>query len=220
MKNGVIFDLDGTLIDTPAGIVEGFLYSLKCLNYNNVGVIDIRNTIGLPLEKAFASLLNVELENDLISLAIKNYHKAFNEIVLPKAKKLIFPGVIEGLTNLKEHGFILAIATSKYLKSANNLLSAAELLNYFDLIVGADLVKQAKPHPEMGLFVIEKLQLDPKNSFMIGDTTHDLLMAKDAGLRGIGVTYGIHDKSKLETAEPELISDNFNNVIQYILKQN
>lgn len=220
MKNGVIFDLDGTLIDTPAGIVEGFLYSLKCLNYNNVSVIDIRNTIGLPLEKAFASLLNVELENDLISLAIKNYHKAFNEIVLPKAKKLIFPGVIEGLTNLKEHGYILAIATSKYLKSANNLLSAAELLNYFDLIVGADLVKQAKPHPEMGLFVIEKLQLDPKNSFMIGDTTHDLLMAKDAGLRGIGVTYGIHDKSKLETAEPELISDNFNNVIQYILKQN
>nr|BFD33314.1 HAD-IA family hydrolase [Pigmentibacter ruber] len=220
MKNGVIFDLDGTLIDTPAGIVEGFLYSLKCLNYNNVSVIDIRNTIGLPLEKAFASLLNVELENDLISLAIKNYHKAFNEIVLPKAKKLIFPGVIEGLTNLKEHGYILAIATSKYLKSANNLLSAAELLNYFDLIVGADLVQQAKPHPEMGLFVIEKLQLDPKNSFMIGDTTHDLLMAKDAGLRGIGVTYGIHDKSKLETAEPELISDNFNNVIQYILKQN
>ncbi len=220
MKKGVIFDLDGTLIDTPAGIVEGFLYSLNCLNYFNINAIDIRNTIGLPLEKAFASLLKVDTSDALISAAIKNYHKAFNEIVLPKAKQLIFSGVTKGLTDLKEQGYTLAIATSKYLKSANNLLTAAELINYFDLIVGADLVNNPKPHPEMGFLVIEKLQLSPKNTFMIGDTTHDLFMANEAGIRSIGVTYGIHDYKKLESANPEYISDNFSNVVQYILQHN
>lgn len=213
MKSAMIFDLDGTLIDTPSGIVEAFSVALKSMGAASIDATAIRATVGLPLEKAFAGLLEIAPDDEKIPHAIKQYQAAFKEIVLPKAKELIFPGVIAGLTTLKARGFALAVATSKFYASAEALLKAAELWEFFDVVVGADQVTHPKPHPEMGHLVLQKLNVLPENAMMVGDTTHDILMARDAGMRTIAVTYGVHTITKLQSSEPTWMINAFADVL-------
>lgn len=217
MKSAMIFDLDGTLIDTPSGIVEAFSVTLKSIGAASIDAAAIRATVGLPLEKAFAGLLEIAPDDAKISHAIKQYQSAFTEIVLPKAKELIFPGVITGLTTLKARGFALAVATSKFYASAEALLKAAELWEFFDVVVGADQVTHPKPHPEMGHLVLQKLNVLPVNAIMVGDTTHDILMARDAGMRAIAVTYGVHTITKLQSSEPTWTINAFADVLTCVL---
>lgn len=214
MNYAYIFDLDGTLIDTPSGIVETFIEVLTSMGVKNTDAPTIRATIGLPLEKAFGSLLQVDPNDVKVANAITQYQLFFKKIVLPNAKKLIFPGVEKGLETLKSQGFLLAVATSKFYASAEALLKAAGLFEYFNLVVGADQVSHPKPHPEMGFLVMKKLDVLPENAVMVGDTTHDLLMAKDAGMHSIAVTYGIHDIEKLKLSKPTWIVNTFDEVLK------
>ena len=213
MKYAVIFDVDGTLIDTPSGIVETFIVTLKSMGVVFNDASAIRATIGLPLEQAFGSLLGVTQDDEKVICAIKQYQSSFKDIVLPKAKELIFSGVIEGLAMLKAQQFLLAVATSKFYASVEALLKAAGLWEYFNVVVGADQVAQPKPHPEMGHLVLKKLGVLAENAVMVGDTTHDILMAKDSGMRSIAVTYGIHNILKLKSVEPTWIIDSFSDVL-------
>ena len=213
MKRAILFDLDGTLIDTPSGIVQAFGVSLKSIGIGDVSDAAIRTTIGMPLEKAFASLLDVPAEDEKIACAIKQYQSAFKEIVLPKAKDLVFPGVVASLMVLKEQGIALAVATSKFYTSAEALLKAAELWDFFDVVIGADQVTHPKPHPEMGQLVLKKLGVSAENAIMVGDTTHDILMAYDAGMRSIAVTYGVHTISQLESSAPTWMAHSFSDVL-------
>lgn len=215
MKKTIIFDLDGTLVDTPSGIVETFTAVLKSMNIAP-NPSAIKTTIGIPLEIAFSKLLGVDVSNGLVAYAISQYQLLFKEIVLPKAKKLLFKGVTNGLPELKAQGFNLAIGTSKFYTSAETLLKASGIWDYFDVVVGADQVTQRKPHPEMGFLVMKKLGTLPEHTLMVGDTTHDILMANDAGMRSIAVTYGVHDLETLKTANPTWTSNTFAEVIDCI----
>jgi len=219
MKLAIIFDLDGTLIDTPRGIVDTFTAALKLFGVKSIDPVAIRKTIGLPLEKAFSMLMDVELEDQKVSEAVKLYQSLFKEIVLPKAKQLIFPGVEKGLANLKAKGFCLAVATSKVFASAEALIKAAGLWHYFDLVLGADDVKNPKPHPEMGQLAMWHLAVCPEDTIMVGDTTHDMLMAKSSGMRSIAVTYGVHDVVKLKSAEPTWIAHSFEEVMRFAMNK-
>jgi phosphoglycolate phosphatase len=213
MKKAIVFDLDGTLIDTPLGIVETFTEVLKLSTRYTPNPLEIRATIGLPLERAFGHLLALSPMEQPVIDAVKYYQALFKEIVLPKAKQLIFPGVIDGLTHLKSQGYLLAIATSKVYASAENLLKAANLWEYFDVVIGVNHVKQPKPHPEMGKLVLEKLNVSPEKAVMIGDTTHDIQMGNDSGMHSIAVTYGIHDFTQLQLAQPTYIVDTFDEIL-------
>jgi phosphoglycolate phosphatase len=214
MKSAVIFDLDGTLIDTPRGIVETYKAALKSMDVEFDDLSAIRATIGLPLPKAFSIFLQLAADDPRVAYAMKQYQTLFKSIVLPKARELVFPGVVEGLAELKSQGFALAVATSKVFTSAEALIKAAGLWEQFDLVVGADQVKQPKPHPEMGHFTMEQLGTLPGHTIMVGDTTHDLLMARDAGMRSIAVTYGVHDVQELKSGEPTWIVNTFGEVVQ------
>jgi phosphoglycolate phosphatase len=219
MKPAIIFDLDGTLIDTPSGIVETFIAVLKSMDiaFNDAGAI--KATVGLPLEKAFSNLLGVNINDAKMTYAVSQYQTLFKEIVLPNAKELIFPGILKGLAHLKAQNFILAVATSKVYRSAEALLKAADLWKYFDLVIGADQVTHPKPHPEMGLLVMKQLDVLAENTLMVGDTTHDILMARDSGMRSIAVTYGVHDIQKLKSAEPTWIEYSFDEVLNRVLTE-
>ncbi|MCA7011858.1 HAD family hydrolase [Dickeya dadantii subsp. dieffenbachiae] len=213
MKPLVIFDLDGTLVDTPSGIVSAFVTALRDLEMPFEDRRAIRATIGLPLEKAFGQILALPVEDERVTAAVRQYQAVFREQVLPQAPGLVFPGVVEGLALLKGQGYTLAIATSKIFASAKALLEAAGLWSYFDLVLGADMVAHPKPHPEMGLLAMSRLGADAATTAMVGDTTHDLLMAKQAGMAAIGVTWGIHTTDQLKAAEPQVIVDTFSEVV-------
>jgi phosphoglycolate phosphatase len=216
MKPVIIFDLDGTLIDTPSGIVETFIAALKSMDVAFNDSAAIKATIGLPIEQAFSNLLSIDKNDGRVTHAIKQYHTLFEDIVLPNAKKLIFPGVAKGLESLIANEFTLAVATSKIYKSAEALLQAAGLWEYFTLVVGADQVTNPKPHPEMGQLIMKKLGALSAYTVMIGDTTHDILMAKGAGMRSIAVTYGVQNIEMLKSAKPTWIVDTFDEVLNCV----
>lgn len=216
MTNVAIFDLDGTLVDSPRAIVETFTAAFASMDVEPRAAAAVRATIGLPLEQAFSKLLDVPLDDAQVARGVKQYQLLFREIILPRASQLVFPGVAQGLTTLRDQGIALAIATSKFYKSAHALLEAAALRDYFAVVVGADQVRNPKPHPEAGQLIMGRLDTSAERAVMVGDTTHDLLMAKAAGMRSVAVTYGIHSVAELTEAEPTWIADTFAGAVQYI----
>lgn len=212
----VVFDLDGTLVDTPRAIVSTFSAAFAELGAPAQEAAAIRATIGMPLEKAFGSLLGIAPDDPLVILGIEHYQRFFKELILPSAPDLLIDGVAEGLAGLADAEVALAVATSKYHRSADTLLDAAGLLDLFAVVVGADDVSNPKPHPESGEKALAELGLPASAAVMVGDTTHDLLMARAAGMRSIGVTYGVHDRTELAAAEPTWLVDTFPQVLDCV----
>lgn len=213
MTDVVVFDLDGTLVDTPRAIVETFTAAFAAMDLAAPDPSAVRATIGLPLEQAFSKLMGISLDDDRVAEGVRQYQRLFREIILPRAGELLFPGVDEGLRSLREKGLVLAVATSKFHASADALLTAAGLRDLFAVVIGADQVSRPKPDPESGHAVMEKLQVSAEQAVMVGDTTHDLLMAKAAGMRSIAVTYGIHSLEELNSAGPTWLADSFADVL-------
>jgi phosphoglycolate phosphatase len=212
----VVFDLDGTLVDTPSAIVETFTAAFAAMGVPYPDVSAIRATIGLPLEQAFAKLMGVSVDDAAVAYGVRHYQVFFKKLILPKAEKLLFPGVANGLSALREQRFTLAVATSKFYASADALLTAAGLRDRFAMVVGADQVRWPKPHPEMCQRIIRECGVSAEHAVIVGDTTHDLLMAKAAGIRSIAVTYGVHSTPELKSADPTWLADNFNDVLECI----
>ncbi|MEV6671315.1 HAD family hydrolase [Streptomyces sp. NPDC051162] len=216
MTDVVVFDLDGTLVDTPRAIVETFTAAFAAMGVAAQDPSAVRATIGLPLEQAFSKLMGIPLDDARVAEGVRQYQRLFREIILPRAGELLFPGVAEGLISLREKGLVLAVATSKFYASADALLTAAGLRDLFAVVIGADQVSKPKPDPESGRAVMEKLQVTAGETVMVGDTTHDLLMARAAGMRSIAVTYGIHGLEELRSAGPTWIADSFDDVLTCI----
>lgn len=212
----VTFDLDGTLVDTPRAIVETFTAAFAAMAAQPQDPAAIRATIGLPLERAFSDLLGVALEDDRVAHGVRQYQALFKELILPRAADLIFPGVAAGLGALRAQGHTLAVATSKVYATADALLRAAGLRDAFSVVLGADQVTHPKPHPEMAQAIMQTLGVSPERAVMVGDTTHDLLMAHAAGMSSVAVTYGVHGVQELRSSEPTWIADTFDEVLDCI----
>ncbi|MBB6439501.1 HAD family hydrolase [Streptomyces candidus] len=216
MRHLAVFDLDGTLVDTPRAIVETFSAAFASLGEPVPDSAAIRATIGIPLERAFGSLLGVDPEDPYVRRGIEQYQLHFRELILPRASELLYPGVEPGLRRLHAQGVALAVATNKFHASADALLRAAGLRELFAQVVGADDVSNHKPHPESGLLILRTLDIPADRAVMVGDTTHDLLMANAAGLRSVAVTYGIHSPEELATAAPTWTAHTFDEVVTHL----
>ncbi|MEW2067696.1 HAD family hydrolase [Streptomyces sp. NPDC007346] len=217
MTRPVLFDLDGTLVDTPNAIVENFTATLAALGVPAVSPEEIRATIGLPLEKAFAQLIGVSAPAATVEEAVPCYQRLYREQIVPKAKSLLYPGVADGLAELCEAGLVLAIATSKHTASAEVLLTAAGIRDHFAMVVGADAVTEPKPAAETGLLIAAELGHPAVRAIMVGDTTHDISMAHNAGMRSVAVTYGIHSPAQLAAVKPTWTVDDFPAAVDRIL---
>lgn len=209
----VAFDLDGTLVDTPNAIVETFNAAFAAIGAPARESAAIKATIGRPIGEAFQSLLDTTPDDERVGEGIRQYRLAFHDLVVPKAPELVFPGVAAGLGTLRDNGFTLAIATSKFHASADALLRAAGLRDAFTVVAGADDVAHPKPHPEMGQLIMRTVGVEPDRAFMVGDTVHDVVMARSAGMRSIAVTYGIHSAAELASARPTWLADTFEDVL-------
>ncbi|WP_051579411.1 HAD family hydrolase [Pseudonocardia acaciae] len=213
MRKVAIFDLDGTLVDTPTGIVRSFAAAFTELGVPVPAADSIRATIGIPLTVAFAGFLGVTPDDRLVASAVARYQVAFAELVLPKAADLVYPGVVDGLEGLERDGFALAVATSKLNAGADALLTAAGIRDRFGVLVGADQVSNPKPAPDSALLVLGELGARASDAIMVGDATHDLRMAEAAGVRSIAVTYGAHGRAELASARPTWLVDSFPEVV-------
>ncbi|WP_424217554.1 HAD family hydrolase (plasmid) [Streptomyces sp. BI20] len=195
----VLFDLDGTLLDTPSAIAD-CLRTTLARSGRRATDEELRATIGRPLNAVFAQLTGLPEEDPEVAEHVAGFRRAFREEAVPRARDLIFPGVPELLDRLADHGAQLAIVTSKILPSAEELLHPAGLRSRFDTLICHGMAPRGKPHPDLALLAAECLGRRPEECVVVGDAVDDARMARAAGMTSLGVTWGVGRAEELTGA--------------------
>ncbi len=193
MNELIIFDFDGTLSDSKTSIVLTFQHACRELGFPEPSSETIAPLIGLPLVEMFPRSLPPVNGQGALSVAqidalVQAYRGAY--IPIDREHTRLFDGVPAMLSMLG--AYKLAIATSKTQSGADASLTRSGLFPYFDLVVGHDTVARPKPNPDMIEHVLRELGVAPDKAVMVGDTHFDLEMADAAGVRAVGVSWGMH----------------------------
>jgi phosphoglycolate phosphatase len=207
----LIFDWDGTLMDSAGVIVDSIQRACADIGAPVPSEHASRQIIGLGLVQALQTLLP-DLAADDYPLLVERYrhHYLGRDADLP-----LFAGVASGIEALHGRGFQLAVATGKSQIGLSRALDTSGLRSWFSATRCADQT-HSKPHPAMVLELIDELDADPARTLVIGDTSHDLLMAANAGVASLGVTYGAHDAGDLHPHAPLALMDSFTEVYAWL----
>jgi phosphoglycolate phosphatase len=194
----LVFDWDGTLMDSEARIVECIQRAAADLGYEVPDPDSARNIIGLGLREAVAALFP-ESDDELLQGMVTRYRHHFLD---PQREPTdLFPAARETLDWASEEGFLLAIATGKGRGGLDAALQRTGLDGTFHASRCSDECF-SKPHPQMLEQLMEVLGVGPCETLMIGDTEYDMAMARNAGVAGVAVTYGVHAAERLLAYEP------------------
>ncbi|TWI64559.1 phosphoglycolate phosphatase [Pseudoduganella lurida] len=194
----IVFDWDGTLMDSTATIVKSIQAAARDLGLPVPSREIAAHVIGLGLAEAMQKVLPPDVDPKYHGRMLERYRYHY----LTKDHELVlFDGVPEMLSELFQQGYFLAVATGKSRVGLNRSLDAAKLLGTFHATRCADETF-SKPHPAMLQELTRELGQDLRRTVMIGDTTHDLLMAQNAGAAGIAVEYGAHPVEQLQACRP------------------
>jgi phosphoglycolate phosphatase len=200
----LIFDWDGTLMDSAGVIVDSIQRACEDIGLPAPSERASRQIIGLGLMQALQTLLPDLPAEDYPRLVERyRHHYLGRDAQIP-----LFAGVTDGIRALSESGFQLAVATGKSRVGLERALEASGLGAWFVATRCADQT-HSKPHPAMVLELIDELGADPVRTLVIGDTSHDLLMAANAGVASLGVTYGAHEAGDLHPHAPLALMDSF-----------
>lgn len=189
----IIFDWDGTLMDSEARIVACMQAAAVDLGLSVPDNDNTRNIIGLGLKEA-VSMLFPELEQQAVLQVSERYrHHFLDENRTPST---LFPGADETIRELAERGYLLAVATGKGRHGLDRALWSSGLAGCFHATRCAD-ESFSKPHPQMLFQILDELGVSPRNALMIGDTEYDLQMSNNAGIKAVAVSYGVHSLDRL-----------------------
>jgi len=209
----IVFDWDGTLMDSTATIVKCIQSAAKDLGLSVPSDAAAAHVIGLGLSEAMQAAMP-NIDPALYPRMIERYRYHF----LTKDHELVlFQGARAMLEELSQLGYFLAVATGKSRVGLNRALNAARLLSMFDATRCADETF-SKPHPAMLQELTRELGQDMRRTVMIGDTTHDLLMANNAGAAGIAVEYGAHPVQQLQACRPVFTARNVPELHQWLIE--
>jgi phosphoglycolate phosphatase len=196
--NLLVFDWDGTLMDSEASIVACMQAAINDLGSEPRSADSIRNIIGLGLREAIDTLYP-GTDDSFLQAMVERYRYHFLGGGSDMAE--LFPGAAETVRELSEAGYLLAVATGKGRAGLDMVLEKTGLGQYFHATRCADEAF-SKPHPQMLEEVMELLGAEPGDTLMIGDTEYDMQMANNAGTHALAVSYGVHDKERLMQHAP------------------
>lgn len=200
----LVFDWDGTLMDSTAIIADSIRGACADLNLPVPSETDARHIIGLGLQQAIAVLQPDLPLHDYPALTAR-----YRERFLGQDHTLtMFDGVAETLPQLHAAGHWLTVATGKNRHGLDRALEQSGLRHWFHATRCAEETF-SKPHPAMLLELMDICQTTPERTLMIGDTSHDLEMARNANVAAVGVGYGAHHKDSLEHYDPIFLADSF-----------
>ena len=196
--NLLVFDWDGTLMDSEARIVSCMQAAIEDLGLEPREAASIRNIIGLGLHEAISTLYPGS--DTTLHVAVTDRYR-YHFLTANQTRSELFPGAEETVHGLSEAGFLLAVATGKGRKGLDMVLEETGLGQYFHATRCADETF-SKPHPQMLEELMDELGAEPGETLMIGDTEYDMQMATNARTHSLAVSYGVHEKERLLQHNP------------------
>lgn len=193
--HAVLFDLDGTLIDTNELIIQTFQTVLDERFPGKYSRETILPFLGPPLYETFQQVDPTQVD-DLID-AYRKWNMENHDAMVQA-----FPGVVETLENLYARGIKLAIVSTKRNEMIERALNLMNVRQYFTAVIGLDDVKNAKPDPEPVQLALSKLEVKPEHALMVGDNFHDIVAARAAGVDSVAVAWSIKGLDYLMAFEP------------------
>ncbi|MDP2211114.1 MAG: HAD-IA family hydrolase [Candidatus Aquicultor sp.] len=196
----ILFDVDGTLLDTSEFIFQAFEYSLERAGFPKKSREEMSRLVGKPLDLCYEILTGVADVTELSAM-----HRAFQVEHIDLAQA--YPGTRETLETLKESGLRIGAVTTRARASTLKTLSFTGLATYLDHVVAFEDVENLKPHPEPILKTLGVLNSRPAAAVMVGDTDVDIAAGRNAGTLTVGVTYGFHGLEILKSCPDHIIDD-------------
>ncbi|MBC3376768.1 HAD-IIIA family hydrolase [Pseudomonas sp. SWRI92] len=201
----LIFDWDGTLANSIGRIVESMHIAADRTGFARRDDFAVKGIIGLGLPEAIRSLYP-DIDDD--GLVIFRQHYADHYIALEAEPSPLFDGVADTLQLLRGEGYRMAVATGKARRGLDRVLKAHGWDDYFDITRAADETA-SKPHPLMLEQILAHCGVQAGQALMVGDSSFDLQMARNAGMSSVAVSYGAQTIEALKAFEPCLAIDHF-----------
>ena len=223
-KQLLIFDFDGTLIDSVLDLADATNAMLTTLGKTPYAIETIRNWVGngsrMLVERALVGKIEV-LEGELTEEAVDHAEQVFFEAYknLSGSKTVAYPDVDSGLKKLKAAGFTLALVTNKPIRFVPKILQSFGWQDLFSEVLGGDSLSTKKPDPTPLLHVCEALNITPKQAVMIGDSRNDILAGQNANMDTLALSYGYNYGQDIRELNPTEAFDDFAALVEYILKE-
>jgi phosphoglycolate phosphatase len=206
----LIFDWDGTLIDSEAKIVSCMQAAMGEVGLPVLEPAVIRNIIGLGMREALSTLFPDEDDTTYQAMVDRyRYHFFTGHSSEP------FEGVAETLAEIAGHDYFLAVATGKGRHGLDRALHETGFKQWFHTSRCADETR-SKPHPQMLEEILDELGMEPEQALMIGDTEYDLQMAQNAGMASVAVTCGVHDTECLLACDPQICLPSLSGLLPWL----
>ena len=192
--DAIYFDLDGTLTDPKPGITRSIQYALQKLDHPTMPTEDeLTWCIGPPLRASFVRLLGARARRPISRCRI--YRERFSDVGL--YENGVYDGIGDVLTTLRASGHRLFVATSKPHVFAERIIDHFGLRNHFERVFGSELDGTRVDKSHLLEYALKQALVDPAKTLMIGDRSHDMIGAKNNGMKGIGVLYGYGSRDEL-----------------------
>lgn len=222
-KQLLIFDFDGTLIDSVPDLADATNAMLTTLGKNSYPIDTIRNWVGngsrMLVERALVGKIEVldgELTKEDVDHAEQVFFDAYSN--MGSSKTIAYPDVDSGLKKLKASGFTLALVTNKPIRFVPKILQSFGWQDLFNEVLGGDSLPVKKPDPTPLLHVCEALHIVPNQAVMIGDSRNDILAGQNANMDTFGLSYGYNYGQDIRELNPTKAFDDFAALVAYLLK--
>lgn len=216
MIEAVIFDLDGTLLDTIEDLANACNYSLKALGYNTYEVEKYKSFVGNGRHKLIERILpEGDKDRDVFSKALALFDKYYEEHMVDMTKP--YKGIIELLDDLVEKGIKLAVVSNKPHKFTIRVVKKY-FGDRFNIVYGQREGYPVKPDPRTVFEVIDNLGVTLENCVYVGDSDVDIKTAKNSGVKSIGVAWGFRGQGELEEAGADFIVRSVDELCEVVFK--
>lgn len=212
MFKNILFDLDGTLTDSFEGIANSALYALRKMGVTKYNKSNLNFFIGPPLYDSFGLIFDGDEQK--VERAVTLYREYFAEHGWKQNS--VYDGVPQMLRQLKDDGKTLLVATSKPEIFARRIVEHFDLNKYFLFVAGASMDASRTKKASVIEYAIASTGIDKADTIMIGDRNHDILGAKNSGLKSMGVLYGYGDRQEHTDAGADYIAETPEEVVRII----